>query len=126
MTSGPGSLLPGPDVTPRVDTSSAGVGFHSPGAAFYWNAAAASLEYSFLHSGDNDQAAATTLGADLTLGRTHLDASSASMQAEIAADRARVDAAAASFRIHVAANVVDPNRTSAAGSVNAARDTRRG
>ncbi len=61
----------------------------------------------------------------LTLGRTHLDASSASMQAEIAADRARVDAAAACFRIHVAANVVDPNRTSAAGSVNAARDTRR-
>src|SRR2546425_3817553 len=87
--------------------------------------AAASLEYSFLHSGDNAQAAATTLGADLTLGRTHLDASSASMQAEIAADRARVDAAAASFSIHVAANVVDPNRTAAAGSVNAARDTRR-
>src|SRR5207247_3815589 len=74
----------------QVDTSSAGAGFHSPGAALYLNAAAASLEYSFLHSGDNDQAADTTLGDDLTLGRSHIDASSASMQAELAADRARV------------------------------------
>src|SRR5207302_8381634 len=99
----------------QVDTSSAGAGFHSPGAAFYLNAAAASLQYSFLHSGDDDQAAAATLGADLTLGRAHLDASSASMQAEIAADRSRLDAAAACFRIHVSADVVDPHRTPTPG-----------